>query len=345
MLPNQAASPSGVDQGPTLAKVSFPNLPPEIRLMIWKAVCIPFDKKDGVRYIDIDMVEEDHGNGGSLYTRDMGLWNACKESRDVITAHYHLDLWRLAQTEPLNSTEMQHAIQATRQTNARPVVSSNNDFFTVAFGPFEKYSNLEPTYHRLCIRTSSPASLMARLKILNLYLPMVKGTREIKLVRNWKLMIERDSSFDLRALSTWQAVIDESSQRSLWYNCLFGRWWYGGCPCILVDRSRTRHVTVKAIDPRIVRLEDECYFGIQTFPTWHTDWDIMRLYMDSYPNVRIDHQLEIYLPCSIELDLLEDAFLGVRWAIEMEPVLSGVGYEWLRLHEDNQQGDGTWTLQ
>ncbi|KAH7179955.1 uncharacterized protein B0J16DRAFT_387784 [Fusarium flagelliforme] len=331
---DQRASPSRVKQSLTPPKASFRILPPEIRLMIWEAACIPFAEKDGVHYIDIDMVE-DYENRGSLYTRDMGLWNACKESRDFIAAHYHLDLWRLAQTEPFNSIKMQHAMQATRRTNARPVVSSNNDFFTIAFGLFENYSNLEPTYHRLCIRTSSPASLIARIRRLKLYLPMVKGTREIKLVRNWNLTIERDSSFDLRAPSTWQALIAEKSQRSLWYNCLFDTW-DKGLPCILIDRSRTRSYIVKAIGPRILRLEDECYFGIETFPTWHAYWNIVRLWRDSHPNGTFDPSMDICLPCSVELDLLGDVYLAVLRGIEMEPLWTGMEYNWLRLREDNR---------
>lgn len=217
--------------------------------MIWEAACIPFAKKDGVPYIDIDKVEEDSGNGGSLYTRDMGLWNACRESRDVIAAHYHLDLWRLAQTEPLDSIEMQHAIQATHEINTRPVVSSDNDFFTVTLGPFEK--DWQSTYHRLCIRTSSPASLMARIRKLKLYLPMVKGPKEISLVRKWNLAFHQASVFDLVAMETLQALTADNSEFLLaTRDSTTGRYVH----FMLTDPSHVEHIMMPRTRPSVIVL-------------------------------------------------------------------------------------------
>ncbi|KAJ4129188.1 hypothetical protein NW768_007723 [Fusarium equiseti] len=313
MPPDQRVSPSRVKQSPTPPRASFPNLPPELRSMIWEAVCIPFAEKDGVHYIDIDKIEEESQNRGSLYSRDIGLWNVCRESRRAIAAHYHLDLWLLAQYQPLDSIEMQCAIKATRKKNARPVTSVDNDFLTVAFGPFDEHSEVQPTHHRLCVRTSSPEFLMPRLKRLNLYLPMVKSLKKISLVRYWKLAFDKDRSFNYPRPRSWRKLMSETSQRSLWYRCQSALW--DGkvgldCPVVLLDKIRSYLVRDRTYST--IGLEDECYFKIRTFEsvsvTGRSEYcDMIALWHDSsiahaiHINEAYPNRFDVYVPCSSRL--------------------------------------------
>jgi hypothetical protein len=241
-------------------------------------------------------MEDNHGSpteqgSSGRYTRDMGLWNTCRESRDVITAHYHLDLWRLAQNRSSDS-DMRRTVRATRTKYARSITSNDNDFFTVAFGPFDNDSALQPTYHRLVIRTSSPESLLTRLDKLNLYLPWVKGPRHIILSRKWKLALDMDRSFHdiyhengVKVLRyDWDRMVARRSQCTLWLRC-----WSGildgkikiseeDCPFILFDRSgkysfllfdRSGRSTdlahlLRGKGQSFLLLEDDCYVKVHS---------------------------------------------------------------------------------
>ncbi|RBR18907.1 uncharacterized protein FIESC28_05829 [Fusarium coffeatum] len=276
-------SPSRVEQSLTTPKASFPELPPDIRLSIWEA--------------------EEYENEDRLYSRDMGLWNACRESRRVIAAHY----------QRLDSIEMQRAAQTTREKNARPVTSVKNDFFTVAFGPFIEESNMKPTYHRLCIRTSSPESLMPRLKRLNLYLPMVKNLSKISLSRDWNLVFDKDHSFDDPQPSDWTNLMAETSQRSMWYRCQSAIWCGKAdpdCPLVLIDKTRPYLVRDRIFS--IISLDDECYLKIQVYEPppvgrRHHYWDMMALWRQSSSDHRLSRNAaysnspDVYVPCSCRL--------------------------------------------
>ncbi|KAF4966973.1 hypothetical protein FSARC_5412 [Fusarium sarcochroum] len=97
---------------------SFSRLPCEIRLQIWEAACFPSSRHHrGLHYIDIKywrMKEstcrnwviplQEQGFGcqidRSAYIWDGGLWKTCKESREVIKRHLHVDDWLRIQEDP-----------------------------------------------------------------------------------------------------------------------------------------------------------------------------------------------------------------------------------------------------
>ncbi|KAJ4251512.1 hypothetical protein NW762_011499 [Fusarium torreyae] len=89
----------------------FSRLPAELRLQIWEAACFPSSRHHrGLHYIDVSYFQrpeepkenwviplEGQNSGcqsdSSAYLWDGGLWNTCKESREVIKCHTHIDDW------------------------------------------------------------------------------------------------------------------------------------------------------------------------------------------------------------------------------------------------------------
>ena len=260
--------------------------------MIWEAACIPFAKKDGLHYIDIYMIEEDNENEGSLYTRGMGLWNACKESRDVIAAHYHLNPFRLVQTESLDSMAITRALHVIYGINSRPFIyfklrdphlekgqDNDNYYFIVSFGHFNE--DVRYNYHRLCIWTTSPGNLIERIQRLNLYLPMVKGPGEIELMRDWSLALPKDPL----APDNWLVLLTgKLTQRDV----KIGR----TLPCTLTDTSGDPFRCITGRRER--RRESE---GFSEILTRRASWKALRLWVSILMLGALLGTLLAILPC------------------------------------------------
>ncbi|KAM0234718.1 hypothetical protein ACHAPO_006081 [Fusarium lateritium] len=87
----------------------FPRLPFELRQQVWEEACLPSGPLErGIQYLDLTVnglvpspcnwsqtsKQDPSGlSNVSAYLIDGGLWNACKESREVIIKHTHFDEW------------------------------------------------------------------------------------------------------------------------------------------------------------------------------------------------------------------------------------------------------------
>ncbi|KAH6954540.1 hypothetical protein DER45DRAFT_596400 [Fusarium avenaceum] len=90
----------------------FSRLPTEVRLKIWEAACFPFQQHHkGLHYVELFDVDDyhtkmrqikhknqdqdsdhsSHSANPSAYIWDVGLWTACKESREVVHLHLKID--------------------------------------------------------------------------------------------------------------------------------------------------------------------------------------------------------------------------------------------------------------
>jgi hypothetical protein len=230
---------------------SFPKLPPELRYKIWRDACIPFAKtKEGQHYIDLDSIKElwpghrkkaIHG-----YSRDMGLWNACKESRDAISLHYHLDMWRKAQAQSPDSRDWMRECRKNlaSQIDLRPGGPNSGDtaFFTAIFGSFDQQAGgINPTFDVIRIRTATPEALDSKLNRLNLYLPEVDSVKTLTLRKLSWVALDINSSWHENLPTARGPFEAEKSQRALFAKCV-GAVWNGGFPdacsrLVLIEQS------------------------------------------------------------------------------------------------------------
>ncbi|KAH7245427.1 hypothetical protein BKA59DRAFT_544702 [Fusarium tricinctum] len=137
----------------------FSRLPTELRLKIWEAACFPFQQHHkGLHYVELLTVgdystrmrqmkrknqhlDSDHSSNSanpSAYIWDVGLWKACKESREVILRHLNID----------NPIKVRTDIQ---EDSSRPV-SRENDGNDVQLGYLYNRDNSQQ--HKLAVRPS-----------------------------------------------------------------------------------------------------------------------------------------------------------------------------------------------
>ncbi|KAF4944808.1 hypothetical protein FGADI_12403 [Fusarium gaditjirri] len=136
----------------------FPNLPTELRLNIWKAACFPCTANQrGLHYIDLRTLAERLIAGVVIFNRDSmemralhpdfqtspkdqqvvgranrsaymwdaGLWKACRESREIISMHFQLNIWRGTQGKGIDPLELDQGLsKACRQHLSKELLDS-----------------------------------------------------------------------------------------------------------------------------------------------------------------------------------------------------------------------------
>ncbi|KAG7406677.1 hypothetical protein Forpe1208_v013815 [Fusarium oxysporum f. sp. rapae] len=200
----------------------FPNLPPELRLQIWKSACFPFTANEsGLHYADlanlpdknlheaedlywspIEMIAllpdfqtspkplESVGRpNGSVYMWDAGLWKACRESRGVIAAHCHLHI--LPKGEP----SFPNCLFLRNKEPAAPLM-------------------VMPTRDIFCTKNLGLPSLPPSLYYTRLHSLGLGG--QITSIRHpFNLALEFDSSWNDEFPSDWYQLKRENSPRGL----------------------------------------------------------------------------------------------------------------------------------
>ncbi|KAF4457240.1 hypothetical protein F53441_804 [Fusarium austroafricanum] len=222
----------------------FPLLPPELRAKIWEAACLPrTGTQRGLHYVDVDRVKplecdddcedffgnmegynpiielEYEGEGyvtlralktnqqdmRSAYMWDVGLWMACKESRNVIKKHLDLDGWVAFRNDPdrfgLYEEDFPSAIVPHKDEKGCPMimVTPNNDIF--------------------CINTSDLRSLPSFQ--MKLYAPFL-STRKFTPMAAWNMALEYDPSWNTSFPRNLGRLKNEKSARGLLANWLEG---------------------------------------------------------------------------------------------------------------------------
>jgi hypothetical protein len=258
----------------------FPKLPPELRLKIWKSACFPFTPSEhGLHYVDLvsltdnELPEDERVYGTpmeviallpdlqtspkpqefvgranrSAYMWDAGLWNACRESRGVIAAHFRLHISR-------------------RQKPSLPIC-----LFLRNKEPAAPLMVM-PTRDIFCIKNlglpSLPSSLeAARLNLLGLF-----GQRTV-IRHSFNLALEFDSSWNDEFPSDWYELKRENSPRGLftvWLkSCREGR---GDAPCIyLLNKAARRGPNWEVNGDTVFHDCDGAYVTVEDdYAGWHS---------------------------------------------------------------------------
>lgn len=201
------ANPSGLAESiSTFHK--FPDLPPELRIQIWKAACRPRSTTEcGLHYVHVDTVEGDWEYDESEYEElehiepriahlsafkrlsddpirgttsaylwDAGLWTACKESRLAITKHHEIGSWNMVQ--------------------AQSSADWSGQSFPLRVKPHGQDNGLTamvfPNRDILCIRNDSPMTVI--VEKLSLRGSSVNIRQKI-VVESWRLALEFQSGW------------------------------------------------------------------------------------------------------------------------------------------------------
>ncbi|KAH7147907.1 hypothetical protein DER46DRAFT_515492 [Fusarium sp. MPI-SDFR-AT-0072] len=200
----------------------FPNLPPELRLQIWKSACFPFTANEpGLHYADlanlpdknlreaedlywspIGMIallpdfqtspkplESVRRPNRSVYMWDAGLWKACRESRGVIAAHCHLHI------SPKGEPSFPNCLFLRNKEPAEPLM-------------------VMPTRDIFCTKNLGLPSLPPSLYYTRLHSLGLGG--QITSIRHpFNLALEFDSSWNDEFPSDWYQLKRENSPRGL----------------------------------------------------------------------------------------------------------------------------------
>ncbi|KAF5576916.1 hypothetical protein FPANT_10697 [Fusarium pseudoanthophilum] len=246
----------------------FPDLPAELRLKIWKAACFPYaPNQRGLHYIDLETVEKGLINGAlmgsmemnalhpdfptshngqlavgrankSAYMWDAGLWKACRESREVVSAHFQLKLWRNSDFDPIELDEcLSKACQPYLSKRYLEESSSEDDEGLYEKRPGDKDSVHErepflptcllshnqehterfmvmPTRDLFCIKNPYSRLLPLSLEAPRLHTPCPNG-KEIVLRNSFNLVLEFDTSWLDHFPGSWHELIKEKSPRGV----------------------------------------------------------------------------------------------------------------------------------
>ncbi|KAF4340696.1 hypothetical protein FBEOM_5412 [Fusarium beomiforme] len=177
----------------------FPRLPLEIRQGIWEKACFHWTGgRYGIHYIKLDQNRQLapldcawHANGPrnrSAYLWHAGLWTACKESRDIVSKHWH-KYWSDIQAN-------------TKDKNLGDVIWFHPKDPPYMMGAIHRKGDYEPwhqvvdiDYDRFCITAGSWEPLLNNWKLLNIEAEDEWGRNFKENLRN--LTVEFDPSWNL----------------------------------------------------------------------------------------------------------------------------------------------------
>ncbi|KAF5989766.1 hypothetical protein FBULB1_611 [Fusarium bulbicola] len=289
--PDDVAGPKQTEDMPALCAKEmcptafhlFPNLAPELRLKIWKAACFPYAANHrGLHYIDLKNVDEISGDAvigmnsmemkalhpdfqtsaneqqvvgcanRSAYMWDGGLWKACRESREVISTHFRLKVWRRTQENEIDPLELDEGLiqacqpylygryseESTSEDDEelyekRPdhegSVHDCEPFLPTCLlfrnqGHAERFMVM-PTRDLFCIKDPKRSLLPLTLEASRLHVPCPNG-KKIVLRHSFNLVLEFDTSWNDEFLLTWKELREEDSPRGLFASwaetCMWG---------------------------------------------------------------------------------------------------------------------------
>ncbi|KAG5782449.1 hypothetical protein H9Q73_003883 [Fusarium xylarioides] len=269
----------------------FPNLPAELRLKVWKAACFPCTANHrGIHYIDLATIGDGslskfqirdnvpmemralhpdcqtspnaQGPVGranrSAYMWDAGLWRACKESREVISMHFQLRIWRRTQDKQIDPLELDEGLSRACQPYLSKVALEffSSDEEEVVYGkrpghkgpvhacePFLPtcllFSNKEhverfmvmPTRDLFFVKNLSGKQLPVSLEEPLLHVPCPNG-QKIVLRHSFNLVLGFDTSWNDDFPVGWNELKKEESPRGLFAT------WANNCRCGVGDAPR-----------------------------------------------------------------------------------------------------------
>ncbi|KAI6758436.1 hypothetical protein HG530_010676 [Fusarium avenaceum] len=211
----------------------FSRLPTEVRLKIWEAACFPFQQHHkGLHYVelfdvddyhtkmrqikhknqDLDSDHSSHSANPSAYIWDVGLWTACKESREVVHCHLKID-------DPIK-------VRIDFQEDSSQPVSRVNDGNDVQFGYL--YSHDSSQDHKLvvrlsqdmfCIRGNNWESPELSYEFLDMWIPLV--TKDWCSLGVSNVAFEFDLSWNSNLPHCLSDMIEENSPRGMLAKALY----------------------------------------------------------------------------------------------------------------------------
>ncbi|KAF5626894.1 uncharacterized protein FTJAE_9400 [Fusarium tjaetaba] len=289
----------------------FPNLPTELRLKIWKAACFPYAKNQrGLHYIDLASIGDDlrswiglptkapmemkalhpdfpTSNSGqqvvgranrSTYMWDAGLWKACKESREVISTHFQMNIWRGTQGKDIDALKVDECLSKACQPYPSQLYTeestSEDDEELYKKRPGDQDSVLEPEpFLPTCLlshnqKHAEPFMVMPTRDLFCIQnpgkhlLPLVlndaclqvscPGGKTIVLRHSFNLALEFDTTWFDNFPGSWAELIKEKSPRGVFANWVQScNWSKGNAPCIYLLNKAARW------GPVLVRHEEE----------------------------------------------------------------------------------------
>ncbi|EXA35282.1 hypothetical protein FOVG_13375 [Fusarium oxysporum f. sp. pisi HDV247] len=242
----------------------FSKLPIELRLKIWKTSCFPFaDHEHGLHYIDLASLRDsklpvvEYGKGEpmkmtalhpdfktspeiqesishanrSAYMWGVGLWKACKESREVIATHFQLKVWRGTQDKGLGPLDVDESLSKACQlypryvkflsdTEGEDISGTGSDdrdavhdrklrLPTCLFPRNKDHGDhfiVMPIRDVFCIKNIGLSSLLVSLRAPHLDVPCPIG-QHIIFRHPFNLALEFDSSWNDKLPRTWQTCM------------------------------------------------------------------------------------------------------------------------------------------
>ncbi|KAF5610647.1 uncharacterized protein FSUBG_2908 [Fusarium subglutinans] len=298
--PDDGAGPKQTEDMPALCAKEmcptafhlFPNLAPELRLKIWKAACFPYAANHrGLHYIDLKNIDEISGDAvvvsmtsmevealhphfqtsaneqqvvgcanRSAYMWDGGLWKACRESREVISTHFRLEIWRGTQEkyidplkldeglnqacQPYPSERDLHAELNEKRPDHEGSVHKREPFLPTCL-LFRNQEHAErfmvmPTRDLFCIKDPKRSLLPLTLEASRLHVPCPNG-KKIVLRHSFNLVLEFDTSWNDEFPLTWKELREEDSPQGLFatwaQTCMWGD---GNAPWIYLLNKAAR---------------------------------------------------------------------------------------------------------
>ncbi|KAI1013650.1 hypothetical protein LB503_010685 [Fusarium chuoi] len=277
---------------------SFPNLATELRLKIWKAACFPYAAtKRGLHYINLEPIGGNEISGElitemaamemkalhpnfqtssnlqgvvgranrSAYMWDAGLWKACRESREVISRHFKLNIWGDIQEKDLDLLDLDECLSKACQLypwkpryeeleddeepyEERPGLESSarkpEPFLpTCLFSRNQEHTErfmVMPTRDLFCIKSLGRGDLPVTMQAPRLHVPC-PNSQEIVLLHSFNLVLEFNTSWLDDFPESWKKLKEEESSRGLFATwaegCMKGR---GNAPCIYLLNKAAR---------------------------------------------------------------------------------------------------------
>ncbi|KAM0541893.1 hypothetical protein ACHAPJ_013039 [Fusarium lateritium] len=195
-------------------------MPPELRLQIWQDACLPSSQhRRGLHYMDVEVDKhENRGwscvtalrcdwtsppekrdsigrNNRSAYLWDAGLWRACKESREVILRHSHINDWI--------RIEKPCGIRSTRYVSQRKKNWIGGEeavppgVLTLREGDEEWHLMVYPERDMFCVSESVCATLLCSVNTFFLHFSFVDCYGDVHYFDGKNLALEFDPSWNL----------------------------------------------------------------------------------------------------------------------------------------------------